>query len=125
MDLNGNGLWDGCELGEPDGCWGPFGGEETDIPVAGDWTGDGFAKIGIYRQGSWYLDLNGNTLWDGCGVDACLGPFGGIPKIFRWWEIGTGRGFPGPVFTGKEPGIWIWTAAGLGAAAPRVIRMPV
>ena len=95
LDLNGNGLWDGCEVGEPDGCWGPFGGEEMDIPVAGDWTGDGLAKIGFYRQGIWYLDLNGNGLWDECPPDACLGPFGGypqdIPVVGDWNREGISR----------------------------------
>ena len=99
LDWNGNGLWDGCEQVDPDVCLGPFGGQEMDIPVAGDWTGDGFAKIGVYRQGIWYLDLNGNGVWDGCGaavgLDACLGPFGGgpqdIPVVGDWKREGISR----------------------------------
>ena len=99
LDLNGNGLWDGCEQLDPDVCLGPFGGQEMDIPVAGDWTGDGFAKIGVYRRGIWYLDLNGNGVWDGCGaavgLDACLGPFGGhpqdIPVVGDWKREGISR----------------------------------
>jgi len=34
-------------------------------PVLGDWTGSGRMRIGIFRDGHWYLDLNGNGRWDG------------------------------------------------------------
>ena len=91
---NGNGAWDGCTT---DGCFGPFGGFAQDIPVTGDWNGDGKTKIGIYRRDPitnlsyWYLD-NGNGRWDGCGTfptqDLCLGSFGGyaqdIPVVGKW-----------------------------------------
>jgi hypothetical protein len=62
-DKNGNGILEGCTV---DDCGPPFGGYPGDVPVAGDWTGDGFVKIGIYRQGQWYLDKNENGAWDGC-----------------------------------------------------------
>jgi hypothetical protein len=64
--LGGNGSWDGCET---DDCLGPFGGLSIDIPVVGDWNRDNTSKIGIYRQGTWYLDLNGNGNWDGGSLD--------------------------------------------------------
>jgi hypothetical protein len=45
IDLNNNGRWDG-----------PFGGDAIwsfgltgDIPVAGDWSGNGISKIGVMR----------------------------------------------------------------------------
>jgi hypothetical protein len=76
LDKNGNGAWDGCEV---DICLPAFGGYPGDVPVAGDWTGDGLAKIGIYRQGQWYLDKNGNGAWDGCAIDTCYDSFGGLP----------------------------------------------
>jgi hypothetical protein len=75
-DKNGNGIWDGCAIDE---CGQPFGGYPGDLPVTGDWTGDGIAKIGIYRQGEWYLDKNGNGAWDGCVIDLCHDSFGGLP----------------------------------------------
>ena len=75
-DKNGNGIWEGCTV---DDCGQPFGGYPGDVPVAGDWTGDGLAKIGIYRQGQWYLDKNGNGAWDGCAIDTCYDSFGGLP----------------------------------------------
>jgi hypothetical protein len=85
LDKNGNGQWDGCGT---DLCLGPFGGFDMDVPVAGDWVGDGVTRIGIYRQGMWYLDWNGDGKWNGCGVDACYGPFGGFgqdkPVVGDW-----------------------------------------
>jgi hypothetical protein len=68
LDLNGNGQWDGCVV---DACLG-FG-LPGDLPVVGDWTGTGDAKIGVFRDGLWCLDLSGNGEWDGCSVDACIG----------------------------------------------------
>ncbi len=34
------------------------------------------SKIGTFRNGAWYQDLNGNGVWDGCGTDACYASFG-------------------------------------------------
>jgi len=86
---NGNGMWDGCGT---DLCQGPFG-SPSDLPVAGDWTNTGTTKIGVYRPGTrmWYLD-NGNGMWDGCGTDLCLGPFGSPgdrPVAGDWTNTGT------------------------------------
>ncbi len=50
LDNNGNEAWDGCGA---DGCisnWGLPG----DLPVAGDWNGDGVAELGVFRGGNWY-----------------------------------------------------------------------
>jgi hypothetical protein len=51
-------------------------------------------QLGVFRPatGLWYLDLNGNGLWDNCEEDACLGPFGqpgDLPVIGDW--SGTGK----------------------------------
>ena len=77
LDANGNGKWDGCGI---DRCIEAFGGLPGDLPVVGDWAGNGSSKIGFYRNGSWYLDYNGNGIWDGCDVDECFQFFGGIPS---------------------------------------------
>jgi len=41
-----------------------FRGEAGWTPIVGDWNGNGNTKIGIYKFGSWYLDSNGNRVWD-------------------------------------------------------------
>jgi hypothetical protein len=83
IDLSGNHKFDGCGV---DGCYN-FG-MNGDLPVAGDWNYDGVAEIGVFRPstGKWYLDLNGNRQWDGCGVDACLtfGMDGDLPVVGDW-----------------------------------------
>jgi hypothetical protein len=57
-----------------------FGGEATDVPVIGDWRGDGAIKLGICRAatGTWYLDMIQNGVWDGCATDTCV-RWGGDP----------------------------------------------
>jgi hypothetical protein len=66
LDLNGNGLWDGCSV---DAC--VSFGAPGDVPVAADWRGTGQTNIGVIRGGTWFLDVNGNRRWEGCRVDAC------------------------------------------------------
>ncbi len=85
LDRNGNGTLNKCTI---DSCVGPFG-LSGDLPVAGDWDGKGQAKIGVFSPstGLWELDLNGNGVFDGCSIDACLGPFGqqgDLPVAGRW-----------------------------------------
>jgi hypothetical protein len=85
VDFNGNGKWDGCNV---DKCWGPFG-SVGDLPVVGDWSGTGMAKIGVFRgtTGEWFLDINGNGKWDGCSVDKCVrnfGQAGDLPVVGKW-----------------------------------------
>ncbi len=62
-------------------------GVAGDIPVVGNWNGsvDGKSEIGVFRNGYWYLDTNGNNAWDP-GVDAAI-PFGtaeDIPVVGDW-----------------------------------------
>lgn len=62
-DANGNGVFD--QIADFQFKFGLAG----DIPVAGDWSGDGLTNIGVYRGGTWYRDLNGNGAWN-AGTDA-------------------------------------------------------
>lgn len=39
-------------------------GGEGDQAFSGDFTGDGITKVGVYRNGNWYIDYNGNGVWD-------------------------------------------------------------
>jgi hypothetical protein len=52
------------------------------------------ARIGIFRPstGEWFLDLDGNGAFDGCGIDICLTNFGrsGMRPVVGDW-YGTGK----------------------------------
>ena len=54
----------------------------TDVPVAGDWDGDGTTTIGVYRAGTWFL-RNVNS---GGGVDLSFpwGSAGDVPVVGDW-----------------------------------------
>ena len=86
LNSNANFAWDGC--GFPldttkDACL--MFGMTGDIPVVGDWNGDGISKIGVFRNGNWYLDSNGNNAWD-AGSDGAytFGMAGDIPVVGDW-----------------------------------------
>jgi hypothetical protein len=49
-----------------------------DIPLVGDWNNTGTTKVGIYRNGTWYLDRNGNGSLDDCPA-GCIN-WGGMPE---------------------------------------------
>ncbi len=90
IDLNGNGLWDGAPT---DGLFSFGTGLTNALPVVGDWTGTGTTKIGVYDNGVWYLDLNGNGAWDGTPTDAMnifgIGLVNALPVAGDW--DGTGK----------------------------------
>jgi lysophospholipase L1-like esterase len=85
LDFNGNGKWDpGVDKEYPVGYF----GVSNDIPITGDWNGDGKTNIGVFRKGGWYLDFNGNGQWDK-NVDTTIssGSFGirnDIPITGDW-----------------------------------------
>jgi hypothetical protein len=81
LDVNGNGLWDSPTI-ENAFQFGLTG----DIPVIGDWNGDGKDDIGIFRQsnGLWSLDSNGNSAWDVSDKGLSWGLPGDIPVIGDW-----------------------------------------
>jgi alpha-tubulin suppressor-like RCC1 family protein len=88
IDKNNNFAWDGTatdrlvywSLGRP-----------GEIPMAGDWNGDGVKKVGLYVDGTMQLDYNGNGQWDGPTVDKLVffgGP-GYVPFVGDWDGNGT------------------------------------
>ncbi len=124
LDYPGTGNWVGC--GAPndpakDACisYGAAG----DIPVVGDWTGTGTTKIGVFRNGVFYLNNQGTGAWIGCGTngdptkDACLnyGMAGDIPVVGDW----TGNGkikigiFRNGIWYLNNPGTGNWTGCGI------------
>ena len=93
LDYVGDGFWRGC--GAPadptkDICFNL--GMAGDVPAVGDWSGNGKTKIGVFRNGAWYLDYVGDGVWHGCGAptdptkDICfnLGLAGDIPVVGDW-----------------------------------------
>lgn len=56
-------------------------GRKGDLPVAGDWNGDGIATIGIFRAGNWYLDVDGNGRFDKQDAQAKFGDADSRPLV--------------------------------------------
>ncbi len=52
-----------------------------DRPIAGDWTGEGQSMVGLFREGSWVLDLNGDGKYDQQDRVLSMGQPGDLPVI--------------------------------------------
>ena len=81
-------------------------------PVTGDWDGSGTTKIGVFLDGLWFLDLNGNGVWDEVDLWVKLGHKGDQPVAGDWNGDGkTDIGIFGPMWAGDlkaitvEPGL--------------------
>jgi hypothetical protein len=113
LDANGNRQFDGTGPGEDlvyDNFVTPQAG---DIPVVGDWSGSGTTKIGIYRPptGQWFLDYNGNGVFDaGDKTDQFGGLAGDIPVVGDW----SGSGFS-KIGIFRSGYFWILDSNGDGA----------
>jgi hypothetical protein len=89
LDYNGNGSIDNVNQQGGDKAF-AFGGLPGDVPLVGDWNGDGLSKVGVFRNGFfWVLDANGNYQFDGTSTGQDLAyPFGGIsgdvPVVGKW-----------------------------------------
>lgn len=94
LDVNGNQTFDGPDVDANIGF-----GRADDIPVIGDWDGDGFDNLALYRGNRFILDVNGNGVWDGPEIDANIGfgRVGDTPIVGDWdgdgkTNIGVRRG---------------------------------
>ncbi|MDX1948357.1 MAG: SdrD B-like domain-containing protein [Pirellulaceae bacterium] len=57
-----------------------FGGP-ADIPIAGDWNGDGIRSVGVFRNGKWHFDLDGDGRWSSGDQVAHFGQAGDLPVV--------------------------------------------
>ncbi len=64
-------------------------GSAGDIPVSGDWMGTGTKSIGVFRNGTWYLNTNNNGVLDSGDLTIPFGQAGDIPIVGDW--TGSGR----------------------------------
>lgn len=84
FDANNTRFWEGIAGGDASGNF----GNTTDIPISGDFNGDGYDEIGVFRNGYWYIDMNGDRAWNGTGVglDALynFGIAGDKPVVGDW-----------------------------------------
>jgi len=83
LDYNGNIVWNGAVIDRAYNF-----GITGDIPVSGDWNNDGISEIGVFRPSthSFYLDYNGNGVWNGEIFDRAynFGITGDIPVSGDW-----------------------------------------
>ncbi len=101
------------QIEDPEGQeWLPAFGYRNAIPVTGDFNGDGISEIGVYVEGHWYIDVNGNGIWDDDDLWAKLGTKTDKPVTGDWDgdgkdDIGIfGPAWPGdPRAVAEEPGL--------------------
>ncbi len=60
------------------------------VPVTGDFNGDGITDVGVFFRGQWFIDLNGNGVWDKEDLWAKLGYTDDQPS----WATGTATAKP-------------------------------
>lgn len=111
LDQNADGV---CCNGDLIGGFGAPG----DIPLTGDWTGDGVKKVGLYRpsNGLFLLDLNHNGVFDGGDQALYLAAQpGDVPVIGDWTGSGTDRA---GIFR-ADSGTWYLDTTGDGSFTGR------
>ena len=91
LDVNNGHQW---ACGNPDVCDGWSGndasfffGRPGDIPVIGDWTHNGIERIGVFRNGYWFLDINNDHRWTCDKRGPCDGS-NGNDLVFRYGQPG-------------------------------------
>ncbi|MCX7428401.1 MAG: fibrinogen-binding protein, partial [Planctomycetia bacterium] len=56
-------------------------GTPGDRAIAGDWNGDGVSTIGVFRNGAWFLDVDGNGRWSDGDEYVEFGQPGDLPVV--------------------------------------------
>jgi hypothetical protein len=89
-----------------------------DVPVIGDWNGDGRPKLGVYRNGLWFVDYAGKNAFDPATYRVyAFGLPGDVPVIGDW--NGDGR----PKLGVYSNGLWFVDYAGKNAFDPATYRV--
>jgi len=140
LDANGNDTFDGTGSGQDLDYINFVTPVAGDVPVVGDWSGTGLTKVGVYRPstGQWFLDANGNGIYDAgdltytfggqSGDKPVVGDWTGLGKacvgIFRqgfFWVLdancngvidGADQAFPYGGVAGDVPVVGDWTGTG-------------
>lgn len=82
------------------------------IPLAGDFDGDGFDEVAVYKDGYWMIDINRNGQWEDTDLIAKLGDSIDRPVVGDW--DGDGKddiGIYGPIWErdleaiARDPGL--------------------
>lgn len=102
-------------------------GVDHAFPVVGDFNGDGNTDVGVFRNGAWFIDLNGNGKWDEGDLWAKLGHRDDLPVTGDWDGDGKadiaifGRAWPGdPRAIAAEPGL----PSDINAKHPKAKNLP-
>jgi hypothetical protein len=66
-------------------------GQPGDLPVVGDFNGDGIDEIGVFRNGMWIVDMNGNHEMDAHDAVFALGGPGDLPVAGDWTGDGVDK----------------------------------
>ncbi len=69
-----------------------FGGDVSDLPLAGDWNGDGVDTIGIYRTSSGFFYLSDSNTTPAINYNILLGNPGDTPFAGKWLVSATHDG---------------------------------
>jgi hypothetical protein len=85
LDLSGH--LSGIPTGLNDVTYAGFG-LSSDIPVAADWNGSGTTKVGVFRNGSWLVDYNGDGVFNGSDRTYTYGQAGDLPVVGDWDSSG-------------------------------------
>jgi serine-aspartate repeat-containing protein C/D/E len=66
-------------------------GADGDVAVTGDWNGDGIYTIGVFRKGTWFLDMDGDGRWSPGDLAVEFGQDGDLPVVGDWTGQGTSK----------------------------------
>ena len=59
-------------------------GTPAERAVVGDWTGSGLRRIGVFRNGTWYLNIDGDGRTGVDDLQCNFGQAGDIPVVGDW-----------------------------------------